>query len=368
VRNLEGYELRKNLIGEAKPHTIKKFEIVEKYVDGWARKILGYDKSDGLMFIDCMSNCGIYRDKDGGIVEGTAMRVAKLLNRVGSNYSKNIKVFFNDIEKEKIEILRGQIEKYKLNNINIEYSVKDANEFLKEFNFNNSKNYNFLLFYDPYNASIDWEAIEPFLNVWGEVILNHMVSDPTRAINTVKNKDKINNYEKTYCCDCETLKSIGSNRKEYERLVKNIIKDRTEKQYYLASFPFYIRTNALVYDLIYFSHSMKGFRLFKKVAWQTFGGKSSSKIDHSGVEAGQCSLFDDEKGNNLIDTDGVYTVEDIAKYIYNCYRGKGVINIEEIYTNLDKHPIFPSEGYRTEIKDILKNRYKVKTRKSTIEF
>lgn len=50
------------IITEAKPHTIKKFELIEKYVDEWARKILGYkgknglNGSKGIIYIDCMSN------------------------------------------------------------------------------------------------------------------------------------------------------------------------------------------------------------------------------------------------------------------------------------------------------------------------
>ena len=35
------------IITEAKPHTIKKFELIERYVDEWARKILGYNGKTG---------------------------------------------------------------------------------------------------------------------------------------------------------------------------------------------------------------------------------------------------------------------------------------------------------------------------------
>lgn len=39
-------------------HTIKKFELVSEYAKGWAHKILGYSQSAGLIYIDCMCNCG----------------------------------------------------------------------------------------------------------------------------------------------------------------------------------------------------------------------------------------------------------------------------------------------------------------------
>ena len=44
-------------------HTIKKFELVSEYAKGWAHKILGYSESAGLIYIDCMCNCGKYYDR-----------------------------------------------------------------------------------------------------------------------------------------------------------------------------------------------------------------------------------------------------------------------------------------------------------------
>ena len=58
-------QMNNEIITEAKPHTIKKFELIERYVDEWARKILGYDGKDGregskgIIYIDCMSNSGV---------------------------------------------------------------------------------------------------------------------------------------------------------------------------------------------------------------------------------------------------------------------------------------------------------------------
>lgn len=93
------------IITEAKPHTIKKFELIERYVDEWARKILGYNGKDGrngskgVIYIDCMCNSGVYRDSlSGEIIDGTALRVVKKLNEIIKNYpSKEAVVIFNDI-------------------------------------------------------------------------------------------------------------------------------------------------------------------------------------------------------------------------------------------------------------------------------
>ena len=71
-----------SIITEAAPHTIKKFELIESYVDEWARKILGFGQSKGVIYIDCMSNSGLYYNEKKNLVEGTAIRVARKLNDI----------------------------------------------------------------------------------------------------------------------------------------------------------------------------------------------------------------------------------------------------------------------------------------------
>lgn len=70
------------IIGHANPHTIKKFELIEKYVEAWAHKLLQNQYCSGLVFIDCMSNSGEYVDDNGKQVFGTPVRVAKYLRNV----------------------------------------------------------------------------------------------------------------------------------------------------------------------------------------------------------------------------------------------------------------------------------------------
>ena len=46
------------IIGHANPHTVKKFDLIEKYVEAWAHILLLNQYCTGLVFIDCMSNSG----------------------------------------------------------------------------------------------------------------------------------------------------------------------------------------------------------------------------------------------------------------------------------------------------------------------
>lgn len=98
------------LIERIGAHTIAKFEIVEEYVKSWAQKLLQTAGCKGLIFIDCMCNCGLYRDSNDQIVFGTPIRVAKVLREAAGQYpNKHIYLFLNDYDTEKIECLKTKL-------------------------------------------------------------------------------------------------------------------------------------------------------------------------------------------------------------------------------------------------------------------
>lgn len=361
-------------ITKISPHTVKKFELIEKYVDEWARKILGFKGvnglpgSKGIIYIDCMCNSGLY-EVDGNIVEGTALRVAKKLNEIISNYpGKEAILIFNDLLPERVELLRSEIEKANLSNIIVSYSDGDCDVFLKGLNLSGyQQRYNTLLLYDPYNASIDWSAIKPYLNRWGEVIINHMSSDTTRGISQAKKKEVIDRYEETYQQNVSQL--LETDKAGLDSIIVSIIRNNVNKGdsgYYVSLAPFYNRTNGKLYSLIHCSSNIEGTKLYKKVTWKTFGDKSSMKNTH-GMET---QLMLDLDGDGFADThtdEQCYYVQDIAKYVFNKYSNLGEVSLETVYGDLDKHPIFPSDGYKNDIKKEL-SRFGVKITKGNVIF
>ena len=362
-------------ITKISPHTVKKFELIEKYVDEWVRKILGIKGvtgmpgSKGVIYIDCMCNSGLY-EVDGNIVEGTALRVAKKLNEIISNYpGKEAILIFNDLLPERVELLRSEIEKANLSNIIVSYSNGDCDVFLKGLNLSDyQKSYNTLLLYDPYNASIDWSAIKPYLNRWGEVIINHMSSDTTRGISQAKKQDVIARYEETYQSDISQL--LNTDKAGLDNIVVSIIRNNINKGssgYYVSLAPFYNRTNGKLYSLIHCSANIEGTKLYKKVTWKTFGDKSSMKNTH-GVEEQFVLDFNGDGFLNTVTDEDCYYVKDIAKYIFEKYSAFGRVSLEAMYKDLDVHPIFPSDGYKNEIKAELKERYYVKATREEIIF
>lgn len=119
-------------------------------------------------------------------------------------------------------------------------------------------------------------------------MINHMVSDPVRAISSAKKKTTKVKYENTYLEDFEKLVPYGSDKTAYEARVEEIINSlKGARRYYVSAFPFYNTQNSLVYNLIHCTSNKEGFKLYKRSAWKVFGAQSSTK--HS-VENRQLSF------------------------------------------------------------------------------
>ena len=352
-----------NVITVAKPHTIKKFELIERYVDEWARKILGNAQSKGIVFIDCMSNSGYYYDVDGNLIEGTAVRVAKRLNTIIENYPrKQAWLYFNDIDPRRVNYLQKSLAELKLSNVTIEYSISDCDAFLKDYDLSKHRYVNTLMIYDPYDAHIDWAAVTPFMKTWGEVILNHMVQDTARGATVATRTVTIGKYQNTYQKTLEEILAFNGDRQKLDAAIVALIKDQiadSKRDHYIASFPFFNRNNGQVYNLIFCSSNVAGIKLFKKAAWKTFGNKSSLKDTHG--EEQQLALDLDGTGEcTVVSDEGCYYVQDIAKYIHDRFYTVDKIRLQEVYDVLDKHPIFPTDGYKQEIKKCLAELYHAK--------
>ena len=340
---------KKSVISKASPHTIKKFELSEEYIKSWAQKLLLTESCNGLIFIDCMCNSGVYTDNTGQLVKGTAVRVSEALREAARTYTqKNIHIYLNDKDKARVDELKKHLPQDE-RNFKIVTSCSDAHELLRTIGpqLYGTGHLHYFLLYDPYDATIDWEALLPFFRNWGEVMINHMVSDPVRAISSAKKKTTKVKYENTYLEDFEKLVPYGSDKTAYEARVEEIINSlKGARRYYVSAFPFYNTQNSLVYNLIHCTSNKEGFKLYKRSAWKVFGAQSSTK--HS-VENRQLSFnFLGEIAEE--EDESCLHVIDIAKYLQRSFRGRKQVPLDEMWELLDNHPIFPSEGFRNEVK------------------
>lgn len=368
---------KNDVISVASHHTIKKFELISKYVEAWAEILLNSGKCDGLVYIDCMSNSGVYRkEKDSGeIIEGTALRVANILSETVKKYpGKKVYIYFNDLDSRKIDELVTRLPKM-TNSFQVYTDSRDASELLKGISqgFDSTfKGMHFLLLYDPYDADIDWEALSPFMKKWGEVIINHMVSDTLRAVKVAKKQSVIDKYERTYMSTIEELIAFGSDRTVYEQKVQNIIKNLCgrEDRYYVAMFPFFNQNNAAVYDLIHCTGHHLGFDLFKETAWKTFGDKSADKKGDYNSEYEQLTLnFETgEVGYEKHTDESCYTMRDVASYAQSKFRGMSEVMKNDVLEYISDHPVFPTRNYKQKIWHALNRYYGAEIHQKTITF
>lgn len=360
------------IVGTASHHTLQKFDIFEKYIKAWAQKLLNYSNCQKIVFIDCMSNSGEYRDSEGKNVYGTPVRAAKILSDYAYQYpNKEIVLYFNDNSAEKIELLKSIIKFRERSNYHIDFGIGDGNKYLDRIcgDFVGRDGTHYLLIYDPFDASICWPSLVHYLNNWGEVIINHMVSDTARAVRVAKSPQAIEKYENTYLASLKSLVECGSDKKLFEERIKDIIKSLRagRKQCYIASFPFFNSQNTLLYNLLFCSGNIEGLKLYKKTVWQQFEGKSSEKKTHFSSEQ---QVFD-FSGNDIVSyssDEGCYTVHDIADYVFKAFKGKGEVSLKDIWSMLDEHPIFPSDGFKPQIKKDLAERYGAIVKQSSIVF
>jgi len=369
---------KNNVISIASPHTIKKFELISKYVEAWAEILLNSNKCNGIVYIDCMSNSGVYRKEkaEGEIIEGTALLVANILAKAMQKYkSQQAFLYFNDLDSNKIEELERRLPK-RTSNFHIQTYSMDASELLHKISSQFTSVFqgmNFLLIYDPYDANIDWDALMPFMKNWGEVIINHMVSDTVRAAKTAKRQEVIDKYERTYRTNIEDLVAFGSDRNAYEKKIQAIIKDLSgrDDRYYVASFPFFNKMNSVVYDLIHCTGHHLGFDLFKEIAWKTFDDKSSGKHVNNDNDGFEQLCLDFETGELVVPIhvdDSCYTLKDIALYLQIHYMGQEDVPKDDVFEYLSEHPVFPTRNYRKKICVALKEYYKAVIYQKTITF
>lgn len=366
---------KNDVISIAPPHSVKKFELISEYVKAWIQILMLTDSCNGIVFIDCMSNSGVYRTEDGEEIEGTPLRVSNIIADAMKTYSgKQAYLYFNDLKEEKIDLLTTRLPK-QTDNFRIYTEAMDANVLLRKIGSQFTSVFegmHFLLVYDPYDAHIEWDAMEPFLKNWGEIIINHMVSDTIRGAKVAKKPEVIKKYENTYKMTIDELLSFGSDRNAFEKIIEKIIRDgtgRSEGDYYIASFPFFNSNNAVVYNLIHCTRHYKGFELFKSTAWKIFGDKSSMKNTHRNEDQMQLSFnMDGEIVCGVPTDESCYTLRDAAIYVQKKFKGRVDVPNDEVWAYLGEHPIFPTRDYKNKIKSVLKQNFDMKASRSSMTF
>lgn len=91
----------------------------------------------------------------------------------------------------------------------------------------------------------------------------------------------------------------------------------------------------------------------------------------SKVDPSQLAFDFSTDANELVMTtmtdENCYYVQDIVKFIIGTFAGRQDVPLKEIWAAVDEHPVFPSDLYKNEIKDQLRQ-WGYKVHRSSIDF
>ena len=122
---------KNDVISVAPPHSVKKFELISEYVKAWIQILMLNPKCKGIVYIDCMSNSGVYKNDDGEEIKGTPLLVSEIIADAMQTYTdKKAYIYFNDVREDKIDLLKTRLPK-QTSNFQIYTEVMDANELLR---------------------------------------------------------------------------------------------------------------------------------------------------------------------------------------------------------------------------------------------
>lgn len=276
----------KNLT-EKKQQTDKKIQYVSAYVRLWLYVMLERSETDTVNFIDCMSNAGVYRDGDCC----TAIEVLKIFSDFADDYPhKNFRVFCNDNDPAKIEILQ-KIAAVDIvpdkKNVQLFISQKDVNDYLenlagnpqvvgqKIFAYGTST----ILYVDPFDfGTVEIPKVSAVLkNHYCELIFNFFTSDYTR--NFAKDQGRI--------AKCLGGKTISSREELIDYMRTQL---RVGKIEHLFAYCFKTQKNVELYQIVFATPSMKGLEKLKEALWSTFKGAEFHR-NKGNMDDAQTCLF-----------------------------------------------------------------------------
>ncbi len=319
-------------------HSELKLKVLDYYVRTLVKIVSGF--TDEIHFIDAF--CGKGEDENGK--EGSAKILINLLNEVSkTNQKVKFKISFNDKNTEHTKCIEKFASEVPHQNINIEITNKDGEEFLNDLNLKSSlKNFKFL-FYDPYNYSpIKKQLIFDFLNKnKSEALIFLPFSHIYRFVNGVKN----GKYKEDHILSMFLSDIFGEDYKDVDNSSENIFFRNLLEQFRSSNLlcsHLLIQDGSNKYGLLYFSGSTKGSRVFLDACFRKFDLASDLITDYdydhsvltlkirSKEDFGQMGLFD-----NVSDCEDNFLITD--EIFFSSLKGKVLSNIELFNYILDKN-------------------------------
>lgn len=87
---------KNDVISVAPPHSIKKFELISEYVKVWINILMLNKKCRGIVYIDCISNSGVYKDDNGEEIKGTPLLVSEIIAEAMTRHTDKQAYIYED--------------------------------------------------------------------------------------------------------------------------------------------------------------------------------------------------------------------------------------------------------------------------------
>ena len=297
-----------NFLDNKKPQTTNKIKYVTNYVQRWLYVLGNANFAEGINFIDCMCNAGIYRDGD----YCTCIQVLKLfIQSAAIHTDKSFHLYLNDYDSHRIESLKeviASVYKGDLQNLHIHISQKDVNEYLKLLMIEKTKflyHQGTLLFVDPYDfGTVHIPTLRKFCEqYYCELLFNLFTSDWVRNRNNEMD------------ARIDSVIDNGDVQINNKRELVNYIIDQLKvgSMSYSFNYEFHTEKNTELYQIIYLTPKDKGLGVLKEALWATFNGAAYYRNPRK-VSANQLSLITAEMEEKI--------ALDTEQYIISC-------NVEE---------------------------------------
>ncbi|MFS1026833.1 hypothetical protein ACFC9R_16285 [Enterococcus casseliflavus] len=363
--------------------TTIKIDFIEEYAKAWYNKVLSYkpkfgEPANGVVFIDCMSNSGVYQFNNS-TYPGTSQRIERIFTaQNGTRYSeKDFKIVVNDNCLKKINCQKCTWEKLankKPNVEKIDFHLDVENflngECLKILEEAKRNNWYIILFYDPFNILINWDSLKPYLNYpKTDIILTHFWGNDTiRAIGQVTDDERKAKYEKAYGVPYDILTQEFASKTQHEKTeylrkqLVSMINKVTPKKKFIGYGPIFNSKNSVLYDIVSISTSQVSKILFKNTLYKRYKEDVSKDPRYQ-----QLDLFDTSnditdyveiRNSGTSEKDYFYSGKHYAKVIHSHFSGKYISKAE--FDNFMKNHDYIPVDCKTEVKFYLEQLYGIK--------
>ncbi len=326
------------------PHTKAKHLILQKYIGAWI-SILG-QKFQEVVYVDGFSGPGIYNNGEPGspilLIKEIDMALraglCRKCQKIRIYLFENRKGRFESLEQE-VNLLRPSIDSRM--EICVEQGefedkvipvVQDLYKNLKLFGVKIPSFY----FIDPFG--VKGFSLQMVLDIFklaaSEVFLLFDIDGIDRNL-MANNRELIDGIYHATDEEIETIKALTTQKERFKALRTLFYKRLREAKVpgVLPPFSMYDKTNKTLYDLVFMTGSLTGFKKMKEAMW---------KVD----ETGELRFSDEEHGDQLRFDFKPNTADNLRKLIYNEFKGQKV-NGQQVIDFVDMKTIYLSK-HRTD--------------------